>query len=37
MQRDCEHPSIVDEGLLHTVAVMDVDVDVGHPGYSTIE
>ena len=37
MQRDGEHPGIVGEGVLHTVAVMNVDIDVGHPGHSTIE
>jgi hypothetical protein len=31
VQRDGEHPRIVDEGFLHTVAVMDIDVDIGHP------
>ena len=31
MQRDRQHPRIVVEGGLHAVAVVDVDVDVGHP------
>ena len=37
MQRDGEYPRVVGEGRFYAIAMVHIDVDVGHPGRSTVE